>query len=557
MASRPATEASAPPPAPGPERARRAERGAAEDRASPRGARFDIELKFAGTDGALETLWQSAIAPKARTARRRLVSTYFDTSDYRLRRRGFALRVRQDGDGYVQTVVAAGDGPNGAMRCGEWSAPLETAAPDLTRVVDPEVRERIGLVIPGELTAIFTTDVTRQAKRYRVGRGKRAGAQIEAIWERGELVCGGRKEAICELELALLDGAPAAAQREAVRLLETAPLACQPLSQADRGFALALGDRPKVRKADTPTLARDLPVEDGLERILTSCVTHWLANHAAVQDGRDPEGVHQMRVALRRLRSALTIFEDVLPAADREWLQREAKFLIGGLAGARDWDVFVEELLRPVRAARPDDEGLTILEEAVSRQRRLAYERAWQTLGSPRYLKFALELEAWLSERGWQRRERPDSLERKLIELADEVLDRRHRKAIKLGRKFDRLSDDALHRLRISLKKVRYATEFFAALYGKGETKPYLASLRRLQDDLGHLNDLAVAEARLTALCAGQGDDKARALQLPSGAVIGWHSHALAQVRPRIAKDWRAFTRAQPFWRDKTAAPKP
>jgi triphosphatase len=531
-----------------------------EDRAPPRdsrASRFDIALKFAGTHSALEALWRSAIAPKARATRRRLVSTYFDTSDYRLRRRGFALRVRQEGDGYRQTVFAVRGEPNGAARSGgEWSAPLETAAPDLTRIGDPEVRERIGLVIPGELAAIFTTDVTRQAKRYRIGRSKRA-AQIEAIWERGELLCGGRKEAICELELAVLDGSPAAAQREAVRLLETAPLACQPLSQADRGFALALGEPPQVRKADTPSLARDLPVEDGLERILTSCVTHWLANHAAVLDGRDPEGVHQMRVALRRLRSALTIFKDVLPADDRAWLQREAKFLIGGLGGARDWDVFVEELLSPVLAARPDDEGLKVLEQAVSRQRRLAYERAWQTLGSPRYLKFALELEAWLIERGWRRRDPPDGLERRLIELAAAVLDRRHRKAIKLGRKFDRLSDDALHRLRISLKKLRYATEFFATLHGKGETKPYLASLRRLQDDLGHLNDLAVAEARLTALCAEEGDDKARALELPSGTVIGWHSHALARVRPRIAKDWRAFARAQPFWRDKTEAPKP
>jgi CHAD domain-containing protein len=289
-------------------------------------------------------------------------------------------------------------------------------------------------------------------------------------------------------------------------------------------------------------------------------------------DGDGIEGVHQMRVAMRRMRSALTILKGALPPDDREWLQREAKFLIGDLGGARDWDVFVDELLQPVMNARAEDTSLMVLQEAVNEQRRLAYDRAraalrsprylqfvlglgawldgkgWAALRSPRYLQFVLGLGAWLDGKGWRREGAEASLERSLIDLADEVLQTRHRQAMKRGRKFDELSDEALHRLRISLKKLRYSTEFFAALYGDDRTTAYLNGLRQLQDDLGHLNDVAVAETRLADLCARAGHDEAGELGMACGAVIGWHSHALARIRPRIAKDWRAFSRAEPFW---------
>lgn len=518
---------------------------------------LEIELKLAAPADALAALWQSAIAAGGRTTSRRLVSTYYDTSDLRLRQRGFTLRVRQDGDRFTQTVKSAHAGPDSVMRRGEWSVPVEAAEPDLTLLNDPEVLEQIGLVVAGELQPLFTTDVTRQARTYRVGKGADARARIEAAWDRGEVLCNGKRAAISELELELLDGSTSALHREAVRLLRETPLEYQPLSKSERGFALALGERPTFHKSKPPSLAPETPVEEALARILTNCMNHWLANHAAVLDGGHPEGVHQMRVALRRLRSALTIFKGILPADDRKWLQGEAEAVIDGLGGARDWDVFVDEMLGPVLAARDDDDSLLILQEAVNEQRRLAYDRARETLRSPRYLQFVLELGAWLEDRGWRRADQTQDLDREMIDLATKVLHKRHKKAIKLGHKFEQLSDEALHRLRISLKKLRYATEFFAALYDKDETKAYLSSLRQLQDDLGHLNDLAVAEARLTDLCERVENDDSDALQIPCGTVIGWHSHALAQVRPRIAKDWHAFAHAAPFWQHRGAASKP
>ena len=512
---------------------------------------LEIELKLAGPSDVLESLWGSTIAPRTKTVGRRLISTYYDTSDFRLRRRGFTLRVRQDENDFVQTVKAENGVAQSVMQRGEWSTPTDGPAPDLTKLGDAELLDKIGLIVAGELQPIFTTDVTRQTKRYRVNRRGVGRAHVEAALDTGEIRCEGKREAISEIELELLTGSVVALQKEAARIHHASPLQFQPLSKAERGFALALGGHPTGQKSKLPNLAPDTSVERGLGSVLNNCMGHWLANHAAVLDGRDTEGVHQMRVALRRMRSALTIFKSILPVEDYEWLQSEAKSLIGDLGGVRDWDVFVDELLQPVIEARPEDANLIVLRDAVDQERRLAQERARSALRSPAYLRFVLELGAWLESRGWRRAETQTSLDRRLVVLADEVLRKRHKQAVKLGRNFDTLPDEALHRLRISLKKLRYATEFFVSLYGKGRTETYLFALRQLQDDLGHLNDVAVAETRLRDVCGRHADSNAGALQAAFGTVIGWHSHTLAQVRPRIAKDWLEFTRTKTFWEQK------
>lgn len=509
---------------------------------------LEQELKLAGSATSLETLWESAIAPWAKTTTRRLISTYFDTSDLRLRRRGFTLRVREDADRFTQTVKAEGASSNGVMRRGEWSTPIDGRTPDLMKLDDPELLEKIGLIVAGDLRPLFTTDVTRQIRSYRVGSKGGDKARIEAAFDRGEMRTDNKNEAIAEIELELMEGPPSALRKEAARLHDRSALRFQPLSKAERGFFLALNEHPTGQKSKLPSFSPDATVETGLERVLANCMSHWLANHAAVMEGGDTEGVHQMRVALRRMRSALTIFKSALPADDLEWLQREAKALIGALGSARDWDVFVDELLQPVIDARLEDETLKVLRDAVNEERRQAYAQARAALDSPAYLKFILELGAWLESRGWRREETKANLQRPLINLADEVLHKRHKRSLKLGRNFDSLPDEALHELRISLKKLRYATEFFVSLHGRSRTSSYLQNLRQLQDDLGHLNDVAVAESRLGELCSRHNDESVETLQMASGTVIGWYSHTLAEIRPRIAQDWFAFTHTKTFW---------
>ena len=141
-------------------------------------------------------------------------------------------------------------------------------------------------------------------------------------------------------------------------------------------------------------------------------------------------------------------------------------------------------------------------------------------------------------------------LDRPIVEFATHLLGKRQRKALERGRQFEQLSAEERHRLRIALKKLRYATEFFEALYPKKHTKPYLAALKDLQDGLGHLNDVAVAQ-RLIASLVGEADRSANGdgLQRAAGLVLGWHARGVADLEPAILRAWQEFAGREPFWR--------
>ncbi len=510
---------------------------------------LEIELKLSGPPDLLAGAWDRHVGNRGRISEKHLVSTYFDTPDLRLKRRGFTLRIRRNGRGLVQTLKADGGAEAGLMARGEWSTPVRSMTPDLSKVDDQDVLDRIGLILPSELAPVFTTDITRRAKKVTTtGRGKPRGV-IEVALDRGEIQADGRRQPISEIEFELLEGSPQALYTFAAGIHAQSPLTIETVSKAGRGYRLASAEPHPGLRASGFDLAPDVTLDAAMGRVFRACGQHWLANHAAVLDGVDPEGVHQMRVALRRLRSALSLFKGVLSPDDAAWLQTEAKALIGDLGAARDWDVFSTELLQPVIDARPADADLQALKVAVTDEQRSGYERARAALRSPRYTAFVLEFGAWLESGGWRNHQAAAQLDRPLLQLADRLLEKRHKKAMKQGRGFRRLSDEALHELRITLKKLRYATEFFAALYDKGRTKPYIRALRRLQDDLGHLNDVAVAEVRLRGLTETGSSNSIGTLATGAGLVLGWYAQALATVRPRIAGDWRHFAASKPFWR--------
>ncbi|MDE0390778.1 MAG: CHAD domain-containing protein [Rhodospirillales bacterium] len=280
-----------------------------------------------------------------------------------------------------------------------------------------------------------------------------------------------------------------------------------------------------------------------------ACADHCAANHDAVLDGNDPEGVHQFRVALRRLRSVLSAFQSVLSTVDLEWLDREAKLLIDLLGPARDWDVFIAETLAAVREARPDDKTLACLAAAAGTQRGRAYERA-QTLRDPEFTTFLLRFGRWIETAAWRETADHAVLDQPLAGLAGRLLDQRHERVLKRGRGFENLSDSRLHRLRIVLKKLRYPCEFFAGQFPESKSNPYVRALRGLQSDLGRLNDAAVAEQRLTALLRDhRKNGDLGAISVAAGLVIGWHARACEASRVRLAEDWHVFAAAKPFWR--------
>ncbi len=510
----------------------------------------EVELKLTAEREQLNEAWASRLlATRAGgEAVRQLETVYYDTADQRLRRRGLALRVRKDGSRFIQTVKTEANGAAGLITRGEFSCAVPSAKPDLKRIEDPELKRHMGLILAAELEPVFTTRVERRSRKLRRGGRNLPKAVIEIALDDGEVVTESGRRRLAELELELLEGAPEVLYDLARKLVGETPLALQTVTKSDWGYALARGETPKWVRAADPDFPADITLDRALDGIFRSCIRHWLANHAPVLEDDDPEGVHQLRVALRRLRSALSVFKSILPPEDAAWINQEARWLIQSLGPARDWDVFLTELMPPLQAARPDSGDLAVLTAAAEDARKLGYQRARKALRSGRYTAFVLDLERWTEAGGWHDGDGNGRFEEPLSDYACRLLRKRHKRVLKEGRDFEHLSDEKRHELRITLKKLRYTCEFFASLYPKDKTRPYVRALKSLQDELGHLNDVVVAEDLLDSLHGGGDGSNTAALRAAAGMVIGWYSSAIDASRPAMVRRWDEFAASDPFW---------
>jgi inorganic triphosphatase YgiF len=424
---------------------------------------------------------------------------------------------------------------------------------DLERLPDPDLRRRIGPMRPGELRPVFVDRFEREQHLVENGDNAAGGEHVvEVAFDSGEIEADESRQALSEIELELLKGQPAALYELALQMLDIAPLQIQPLAKSDRGFGLASGQPPAWHKALRPALTPEHSLDEALAQIFRACWIQVLVNGPAVLDGRDAEGVHQMRVGLRRLRAALSAAAPMLGAADLGMLKREGRWLAGALGPARDLDVFIGELLPPVRAQRPEDAGIAALAGLAETRRAAAYATARAAVLEPRYTAFLLRLGAWIEARRW-RQTAPDAaaLAAPATGFAGTLLERRLRKARKRGRGLKRLPAPQRHELRIALKKLRYACEFFHAIYDSKTAERYIRRLARLQDDLGHLNDVAVAE-QLTAKLIEDGNDNAvQRAQAVGGAgfVLGWYARVAVESDRQLREHWRDFAGSKPFWR--------
>ena len=515
----------------------------------------EIELKLAGAPEALQALFSSPVISQRATGRGRrqqLLNVYYDTSDQRLRARGLAFRVRKHGRRFIQTLKS-NDTEGLVTHRGEWEAPLPSAEPDLAVMPAGAMAVLEHLVSTGELERLFTTRVQRQVRRLRAVDQNGRQSLVEAALDLGAIETARGSQPIAEVELELLDGAPEVLYDLALELDALSPLRVETRSKSARGYALATGAKPAWHKAAPLTLGSRATVDEALRSILRACTQQWCANEAAALEGSDPEGVHQMRVGLRRLRSALSVFGPLLQPEARAWLSDGARTIVGATGPARDWDVFLAELLPPMVKARPGEPALAQLTAAAEAARAAGYEAVRAQVRTPEYTRYLLRLRHWIEASGWRRDATAEGLawlDRPCVEFAERLLTKRHKKALRLGRHFARLSVEARHELRIALKKLRYATEFFVSLYGRKDTRVYGAALKQLQDGLGHLNDVAVAEHLVAdAIASARSEAERNALNLAAGLVLGWYAKAVIDVGPSTAEAWDSFVDHEPFWR--------
>ncbi|NYZ14763.1 CHAD domain-containing protein [Azospirillum sp. RWY-5-1] len=516
----------------------------------------ETELKLAVRPEDLERLRAAPLLKQrgaGRAVTKTLESVYFDTDDFDLMRRLVTFRVRRSGERFVQTLKTAPTSAGGLTR-GEWEWAVAGPEPDLSVIAEAEALEQLGTVGAGDLRPVFTSHVRRTIRVIDGGE-----AAIELAFDTGEIrLPGGGTVPLSELELELKRGDPAALFELARLLASVAPLRVESRSKAARGFALASGTLDDPVKAEKLALDPEDSVETALCRVMRACLAHAAANEASVLKGTDPEGVHQMRVALRRLRSAFSLFRPFLPADQHDGLVADVKWLGSTLGPARDWDVFLGDLLAPVIDAmdaagghgRPVVGDLRQLEEAAKARRDRAYDAVREAVLSERYTGFQLRFAAWLEGRGW-REQRVDERSVRLFEpvrgLADELLAKRHRKARKSGKGFAGLTVDERHQVRIALKKLRYASEFFRALYEEKAARRYIQQVSAFQDALGHLNDVATA-TRLMHDLHEDGGRPAAGEARAAGIVIGWHARGVTEGEERLLALWRDFADTKPFW---------
>ena len=454
----------------------------------------ETELKLEVAPGQLAALRSHALFAGAAPSKR-LSSTYFDTLDNALHHAGVSLRVRQVDGGRVQTIKAETQGARaGLFERFEWEAPVEGDTPDLSLPGGDLVRKLAGDGSAPDLEPRFTVVVERAARVMEEG-----GSRLEVTLDEGHVEAPGLRAPLIEVELELQDGREEDLLKVARRLLADVPLRLAVRAKSEAGYEL-IGDGGAFAKAAPVQLDRAMTSAGAFVAIGSNCLLHLLRNERLVRDRRAPEAVHQARVALRRLRAAMSMFKDQFGDLESARLKDEMKRVASAMGEARDLDVFEPQL----HAEGVEPEEMEALTAAFLRRREAAYDRAVAALSDPAFVRLTFDLLDWLHAGAW--RETP-AAQRPVIELAAAELKRRRKKLRTRGPKLHKLDPEARHRLRIQAKKLRYGAEFFAPLAqgakGRRRAEALVEALKPVQDALGEMNDVAAQGRLVRRICDG------------------------------------------------------
>lgn len=285
-------------------------------------------------------------------------------------------------------------------------------------------------------------------------------------------------------------------------------------------------------------LSREMSVAEAFRAVLLECRDHIVGNVGPMLETRDIEGLHQLRIGLRRLNIALGNF----PAPAFDELRQRAKTIFVTTGPARDLDVFLATQFEPVVAELEPQQGFAILRMRAEQARARAWDGAVAQISDPAFAGFLDEVAAAADR--WPDDHLP------IIGRAPAVLDQHLSRARRRGRGLKTMHHDGAHRLRISLKKLRYSADFFASLYRERPVQRYLGEIKKLQDVLGALNDAAQVRGTLGRLMMGEAESaQVQAdLSFAAGLINGWHHAGAARLKRKAHKLWRTLKNTEPFW---------
>ena len=502
----------------------------------------EIELKFQIEPARRDAVRRAVAGSGARTQAIRLQARYFDTPDGRLAAAGLALRLRREGRSrWVQTLKGRGDG---LMRRLEHDLVLPPGAPavlDLARHDGTAAGAALRAALGPHAAALverFATDIRRTRRVVRAKSATGKGAVIELACDEGWIHAtrndGPQRLAVTELEFELLSGPPQALLALASRWVQRHGLWLDVRSKAERGHALALGVPGGAALAQSPLIARRMTPARGLAAMVQAALAQALPNLAVLAETApaEPEYLHQLRVGLRRLRTALREFGAGVAGVDAAWHATLAQ-LFSTLGALRDRDVIEQTLSSPRAAAQRAGLAMSTAraplrgvaapsarDTAVFRERRL--HRLLLAL-------IGLTLAGEQAQRGTL-----------LIDVARKRLTRLHKMVMADAARFAELDDAARHVLRKRLKRLRYSLDFVAPLFAAKAVTRYLGLLKPAQEALGDANDVALTEAA----CLAAGTHKAG-----DAFVLGWLSARRDALSAGAAARLKLLAAAPRFWK--------
>ena len=483
---------------------------------------IETELKLRMTPEQLARLRRHALFKTHQLTApvtRHLHNIYYDTPKLELQKRQMALRLRRVDGRWLQTLKGGGSIKAGLHQRDEWEVPVPSARLDFENLDEEAWKLHLPPAIRCNLKPVFITDFYRTSRML-----DWQGAQVEVCMDHGEVKTALHSQPICEVELELKSGEPKNLFELAQAMLDVVPFELEVVSKAEHGFRLLTGYIEQPVKGIVPRLSSEVRLTEGLQSLIWSCLQHLQGNLRGAMGGgviynHDAEYLHQMRVALRRLRVALRMAEKIHVDQELTSLRTTLGELGSELGKIREWDVFIAQIVQPMCNAIEGEIGqqsMQVLLEVCEQQRADCYGVLRQQGGELQrlLLRFAI----WMNGGYWQQAEELAPLTGQFAEMR---LNQLYRRYLKAGMQLDTLDAAHLHALRIQAKKLRYSAEFFAALFDTRKAKAFLSALSEVQERLGEINDITVAHRLLENHAANS----------------SVHGELIAFIKSRIDKD--------------------
>lgn len=505
----------------------------------------EIEVKFRTDALGLKRVMDAPVFGSATIMKSQsLRSVYFDTPDGDVRKNGCVLRLRKNGRALGSLCLKWTDQTSeGPFTRGEIEVPCREQMPNLS-LFDAATQSRLDEILGGRpLEPQFETQIKRRIVLLQSGN-----SLIEVALDEGVIVAGAERLPVAEVELELKSGSETDLYDLAMKLVEETALSLDFVSKSEKGYRCANREAAGAVKAVALDLKSSATLDDAVAAVLSNTLAQFVANWAALRESDSPESVHQMRVALRRMRSGLAMFRKVLPSAEIDELRGEAKRIASALGAARECDVFQENAESGPLASLERTEGVTELLSAIEARRVEAYRNARSLIEASATSLFVLKVQGFLARRAW-RGSLPSadlaSLTAPARQFAKEALDRLRARALKRGRKLMKISDSDRHELRIALKNLRYCAEFFGTLFDRRrQQRDFLGGVAALQDLLGTHNDVVSTSKLLDQLPTAKDPAATRV----SGYLLGWYARGIPIADRQLSQVWKKFKAMDLFW---------